>query len=453
MPRAIRRAAPQDALGRAPRAPPAAAFGYRSTIPPARDPPRRPAHATARNRMPREIADAAASSSDLMPLRRLKRGCSINSSRIGTAKRRGMATRDCCALKTVSHACMSCARSGAGPACRSLSSRSTALHSKMANRNVGVTGLSAMMRASVLASPNSSISRAYAYGGREKCRRRQGKQMLEQTVLLQQGERPGAETRQEQFQALVEQPRRRHPVEQIRELPDRPLGAGLDREIQLRGEAHRAQHAHRILAVARLRIADQLQAPRAAHRSRRRRNPRWRNLRCCSRDRSRRNRGAKRPPRSCHRCCRAGCVRSYRTRGARNPRQVALSHLELRVLRILALRRRRGTKCRDFDDLAAEMHVSQAKAAADEAAISKQPAHFFRQRVGGDVEILRRDPQEQIAHRTAHQERLVARLLQAVKNLQRVRRNRGSAKSDVRREGWSECGNWVDGTVQKRSSA
>ena len=41
------------------------------------------------------------------------------------------------------------------------------------------------------------------------------------------------------------------------------LGAGLDGEIQLCREPHRAQHAHRIFAVARLGIADELQAARS----------------------------------------------------------------------------------------------------------------------------------------------------------------------------------------------
>ena len=88
-----------------------------STTPRAPDRRRRPAPAAAGNRRPRENADAAAGSSDLTPLRRLNRGCSISSSRIGTAKRRGIETRACCAFSTASQACMSSARSGAGPAC------------------------------------------------------------------------------------------------------------------------------------------------------------------------------------------------------------------------------------------------------------------------------------------------------------------------------------------------
>ena len=297
---------------------------------------------------------------------------------------------------------MSCARSGAGPAWRSLSSRSTAPHNRTANRKVGVTGLSATMRASVLARPNSSISRAYAYGG--KCERggRQRKQMLEQAVFLQQGERLGAETRQEQFQALVEQPRRRHAVEQVRELPDRPLGARLDREVEFGRETHRAQHAHRILAVAGFRIADQLQAPRAHVAHAIDEIPNGEIFDVVIKTVRARNPGAKRHPRSCRRYCRAGCAPSYRTHGARNPRR-AESPPRIRILGILALRRRRGPKGRDLDDLAAEMHMCEPKAPADQAAVAKQPPYFLGQRIGGDVEILRCDPQQQIAHRAADQ--------------------------------------------------
>ena len=92
------------------------------------------------------------------------------------------------------------------------------------------------------------------------------------------------------------------------------------------------------------------------------------------------------------------------------------------ALRVLALGRGGGAERRHLDDLAAEMHVRQAEAPADEAAITEQPAHLLGQRVGRHVEILGRDAQQQIAHRAAHQKRLVAGVLQPVKHLQGIGR-------------------------------
>ena len=77
---------------------------------------------------------------------------------------------------------------------------------------------------------------------------------------------------------------------------------------------------------------------------------------------------------------------------------------------VFTLRRGRRTKSRDFYDLIAEMHVREAKAPADEAAIAKQAPDLFRQGIGRHIEILRRNAEEQIAHRTAYQKPLVSRL-------------------------------------------
>ena len=87
--------------------------------------------------------------------------------------------------------------------------------------------------------------------------------MFEKTVLLQQAERLGAEPGQEQFQHSSNSRAGGTPSSKYASSPDRLLGAGLDGEIELRREAHRPQHAHRIFAIAGFRIADQLQAPRA----------------------------------------------------------------------------------------------------------------------------------------------------------------------------------------------
>jgi len=94
------------------------------------------------------------------------------------------------------------------------------------------------------------------------------------------------------------------------------------------------------------------------------------------------------------------------------------------ILRILPLRRGRRAESRNLDDFMAEMHVRQAKTPADEAAIAKQAPDLFRQGVGGHVEILRRDAQEQVADRPTDQKPLITRLLEAVEDFQGVRRDR-----------------------------
>src|SRR6185503_6820369 len=60
----------------------------------------------------------------------------------------------------------------------------------------------------------------------------------------------------------------------------------------------------------------------------------------------------------------------------------------------------------------AEHHVHQAKAPADDQRAPEKRADLLRARVGGDVEVLRRDAQEQVAHRSAHHVGGKARLAQ-----------------------------------------
>ena len=50
----------------------------------------------------------------------------------------------------------------------------------------------------------------------------------------------------------------------------------------------------------------------------------------------------------------------------------------------------------------------------------------FGQRVGGDVEVLRLDADQQVAHAAADQERHEARIAQAVQHAQRIRRDVGA---------------------------
>ncbi len=66
----------------------------------------------------------------------------------------------------------------------------------------------------------------------------------------------------------------------------------------------------------------------------------------------------------------------------------------VRFLIVLSLRRGRRAKGRHFDDFLAEMHMREAEAAADEAAVAEQAAHFLGQRVGGHIEVFGGDPQQ-----------------------------------------------------------
>ena len=93
-------------------------------------------------------------------------------------------------------------------------------------------------------------------------RRGRREQVRDQSVLLQQVEGAHTEARHEQLLELVEQARRRNVLEQPRERRKRRARALVQREAELGLEAHGAQHPHRILAVARLGIADQAQRAR-----------------------------------------------------------------------------------------------------------------------------------------------------------------------------------------------
>ena len=84
-------------------------------------------------------------------------------------------------------------------------------------------------------------------------------QPREQAVAPQSLEAACAVTRQEEFERLVEQACGRHASDQITQAANRFRRCRIHLESQFRLEACRAQHPHRVLAVTRLRIADQLQ--------------------------------------------------------------------------------------------------------------------------------------------------------------------------------------------------
>ena len=59
---------------------------------------------------------------------------------------------------------------------------------------------------------------------------------------------------------------------------------------------------------------------------------------------------------------------------------------------------------------AAEHHVNDAKAPPDDEGAAKQRLHLFGRCVGGDIEVLRPQPKQQVAHRAADDVSLEARV-------------------------------------------
>ena len=78
-----------------------------------------------------------------------------------------------------------------------------------------------------------------------------------------------------------------------------------------------------------------------------------------------------------------------------------------------------------LDDLAAEEHVREPEAPADEPAVAEGALDLLRQRAGRDVEVLRGNPEQQVAHAATDEESLVTGFAQAVQHAQRIGRDRG----------------------------
>ena len=76
-----------------------------------------------------------------------------------------------------------------------------------------------------------------------------------------------------------------------------------------------------------------------------------------------------------------------------------------------------------FQQLLAEHHVHDLEAPADDEGAPEQALDLFRRGVGGDVEVLGFDAQQQVAHRAADQEGLEAGFLQGLGDAHRVGRH------------------------------
>ncbi len=183
------------------------------------------------------------------------------------------------------------------------------------------------------------------------------------------------------------------------------LGAFLgDREAQLVGDAHRAQHAHRVLAVTQLRVADQAQAALAQVLDA------------------------------------AGEVDDGEVADVvvqRVDGEVAAERILLQravdvvgqdapgLVALVALGDR-PAESGDLEDLLAHAHVGDEEAAPDQAAGAEQAADLIRMRAGGDVEVFRLDPGQQVAHAAADHVGLMTGVLEAVQHLHRARRQVGA---------------------------
>ncbi len=80
----------------------------------------------------------------------------------------------------------------------------------------------------------------------------------------------------------------------------------------------------------------------------------------------------------------------------------------------------RRTKGRHFDRLGSHMDMDETEPAPDHERPSEERLDLFGPRVGRDVEVLRLDAEQQVAHRASDNERLEARLLEASGYLQRT---------------------------------
>ncbi len=103
--------------------------------------------------------------------------------------------------------------------------------------------------------------------------------------------------------------------------------------------------------------------------------------------------------------------------------RVPLPVLHLARLYRLGFRliRRLGTEGRHLDELILEVNVCEAEAPPDKTAVAEQPLHLVGGGVGHDVKILRLSSEQEVAHTAADEIRDKAVVLQPVENAQGVR--------------------------------
>ena len=226
-----------------------------------------------------------------------------------------------------------------------------------------------------------------------------------QTVKAQALDGFDGVARQEELLHLVEHPRRWNVFQKRRELGDGRRGFLFDGDAKLGREARAAQHAHRVLAVARDRIADQPQPPRLDVGD-------------------------------------AADVVPHLLGGGIEVKRVDGEIAAQRILRLGAedvVRQESSVligcvvaglqraESRHFDGLGAGQNVDQPEAAADDEGASEQRLDLLRCRVGGEIEVFGRDSEQQVAHRAADDEGFEACLLELADDVVRAARDLTSA--------------------------
>ena len=225
-----------------------------------------------------------------------------------------------------------------------------------------------------------------------------------------------------QLDHLVEQTGGRHGLQQGLGAGNGLQRAALDGEAQLGREAHHADDAHRVLAIARGGVADHPQRPGA---------------------------GVGQAAVVVHHHLRDGVVvhrvdREVPTRGVLDlgPPDVVAEHAPAGVHDVGLAREflpggllvaadllggagvQVGPEGRDLDDLVlaatTEHHVHQAEAPADDEGPPEQGLDLLRRGVGGHVEVLGAHADDEVAHRTAHDVGLVACVLERAHHARRV---------------------------------
>ena len=167
---------------------------------------------------------------------------------------------------------------------------------------------------------------------------------------------------------------------------------------ELGGEPHRAQHPHRVLAVARHRRADQPQPPGADVG----------------------DAADVVPDRLVGRVEVERVDREVAARGVLGLRAVDVVGDEPAVLVGRVLAGLRGAERRDLERLGADVHVHEPEAPADDERAPEQRLHLLGRGVGRDVEVLGLDAEQQVADGAADDERLEAGVLQLAGDLERA---------------------------------
>src|SRR5712691_2936722 len=224
--------------------------------------------------------------------------------------------------------------------------------------------------------------------------------------------------REQQLLHFLVHPRRRHVLQEMRHLADGFSRALVDGEAELRREARGAQHPHRVLAVARPRVADDAHglAPQVSQAVVVIENG------------------------LVGRIVVQGVDREVAPDGVVLARAVdVVAHYATMLIDdmvafvkpvpavLVGLRRGARAKRRDLDRLLAEHDVHQLEAPADQARAPEELVHFLRGCVGGGVEVLRFQAEQKVAHRAADHVGLVAVGLQHLAHLARPVRDRLAA--------------------------